>query len=188
MKYYYTYALAFLAIVLYQTVAKKYGLPLVSNGLITIKNNSVYFFEKAGYLVGKLLNIWDWINRLQTLFEDLWRFVREHIWANIRPFFESILEIVQPVWQLLFSWVYFFVGFAKTHYIGFSYLGGAIVVGGAGYYTQSYWQPYCQMCIARWSWYCPTAALVVAVVGVLTAYPKILPDLFPTVHRVLVGH
>ena len=164
---FYTVLLVFLAVVVYQTIAKKLRLPLLSNGLDWAKDRAVGFFTWFGEAAGRWLNIYHWlkniINFLEEVllfikdhvidfleklgkmicdvFDGMWRFIVDHMWGNIKPFFESVAEIVSPVWKLMFSWGYFFVGFAKTRYIFFSYLGGSVVFGSTAYFTQSYWLP-----------------------------------------------
>src|SRR3989344_3850883 len=102
----------FVVLVLYQTLAKKVGWHLPSNGLVIIRDYTILFWKKLGMFVGSLLNLKLWAD-----------FIHDHIWTNIRPFFESIIELVKPLWQILFSCGYFFVGFARTHYVIFSNLG-----------------------------------------------------------------
>jgi hypothetical protein len=160
--------LTFLALVTYQTIAKKQQLPLISNGLIRVKDNAIIFFEWLGEIAGKWLNVYDWITKF---FRRLWELV-EKLWDGIRPFFESMLEILQPLWQLLFSWVYFFVGFAKSHYLIFSYIGGGIVLGGLIWWFQI---PILQIIMSKY--FVTTTCVTLGAIGI--AYPNILPQLFP---------
>jgi hypothetical protein len=176
----YNILIGFLSIVLLQTIAKKFNLPTPANGLKMLRDIATSLFEALGTFVGKCLNIYDWVDRLRNLFDNIWRFIREYIWEQIRPFFESIVEIVQPLWQLLFSWAYFFVGFAKTHYVFFSYLGGGLVITGVGYYFGNDMLDL----IARFVlWRYLISAVVAAGVGTLVAYPDIFPKLFPNTKK-----
>jgi len=180
--------LGFLALVLYQTIAKKFNLPLLSNGLNILLNKAIAFWQRLGVLASKWLNIYDWLDNLKTLLENLWRFLKDylwrflkdiwqfildHVWNNIRPFLESIAEIVSPIWKLIFSPIYFFVGFAKNHYVFFSYLGCGILIAIIAYFTKSYWSK------IHINPKYVVLALITIVIGVILAYPTIMPQLFP---------
>jgi hypothetical protein len=176
-------------------MAKKMGLPLASTGLIYVKNKAISFFDWLGTVAGHYLNVYEWVKKLETFFQNIWRFIKDavqkikdfvervwrfivdHIWDNIRPFIESVVEIVQPAWQLMFSWSYFFVGFAKTHYVVFSYVGGGLIVTGVSYFIG------CQTIIEFVTWRYLITALVATGVGVLIAFPDILPQMFPNAKK-----
>lgn len=125
----------FFGLVLYQTVAKKTELPLISDGLVAVQDICTGIWENLGIFMGKCLNIvelWDFFKMYMILLR---------IWDNIKPFFESILEITVPVLRIVYSWMYFFIGFSKAKYVIFSYIGGTVVVTILGYYTREYWMP-----------------------------------------------
>lgn len=188
----YTIFWAFLALVVYQTFAKKVGLPLVSNGLENARDVAVQFWDWLGLTVGKLLNIMEWWDTIYKFLESIWNFVKDlwnvaerffleiwrliktHIWGNIRPLVDSVEEIGRPLWQLLFSWGYFFVGLSRTHYIVFSWLGGSTALA----LTYGYWGHL----LYEWFFWVVTSA-VAGFAGILIAFPGILPDMFPRVTK-----
>lgn len=163
--FYYVF-LVFFTLVLYQTVAKKMHWSLPSNGIKYVRDLAVSFWDWFGLFVGRCLNIRRWFKYLEK-----WLC---HIWENIRPFFESIVEVGKPTWQLLFSWSYFFVGFARTHYIFFSWIGGSAAMGVIGYFTRDYWL----WMLKNWILY-TVSVVALGLFGILTSFPGILFDMFP---------
>lgn len=83
---------------------------------------------------------------------------------------------MQPVCQILFSWVYFFVGFAKTHYVIFSYIGGGIILG--GFVTLVYF-PNVQFFIENKEYM--IFGCISVTIGAAIAYPDIFPKIFPNI-------
>ena len=194
----------FLAVVV-QTLLKRYNKPLLSDFLISLKNTCIRWFRWLGQLVARYVNLYDWCNWvwrnvrrvwnwivrnwnqiwawISRNLTRLWNWIRDYIWDFLKPFLDSIWEIAKPLWQIVFSPVYFFVGFASTHYIIFSNLGVAALLGGGVWWTREwsvplillYWSVY-------WSYVVGTVAFIA--VGTLVAYPRILPSLFPWVFRI----
>lgn len=161
-----------------QTVSKKYNWALPSEKIIMVNNVATEYFEWIGYQVGRYINIMEWLDML-------WEFIRGYIWEILRPFFESIFEILQPLWQLLFSWVYFFVGFAKNRSVIFSYLGVIIIFWGlVGVARRKEWvtiETYDEIRRIVYIYRINIPVVLAACfIGTLIAYPNILPKLFPS--------
>lgn len=161
---FYYFASLFFAAVVYQTIAKKTNLPLLSNGLETMRDNAIKFWDWLGERFARLLNIEKWC-------KQVWDFIVKHVWENIRIFLESFSEVGEPIWQFLFSWGYFFVGFARAHSIFFSYLGSGIIIFTVGYFTYDYWTKQRLLYLA--------VSMPVGLIGVTTAYPSIISQIFP---------
>ena len=194
--------LVFTGLILWQTAAKKLEMPLPSRGLEVLKEHAVAMFEELGVLVSNCLNLYRLFENIRRFLREIWRifispllrmlrrilrrlrriwrFIVDHIWGNIKPFFDSCREIAVPAWKLLFSWGYFFVGFAQTHYLIFSYIGGAIVLGSTAYFSHSMGIFISTPDVdARYV----VAVVVAATIGLTIAYPGILLRIFPSIER-----
>lgn len=170
--------IGFLSLVLYQMVAKKYNFPLISNGLTYLRDTSTTTFEWLGEVFGKLTNIYEWYSMCATYIRQVWNFAKR-IWVDVwnfinyffTPFFESVEEVGRPLYQFLFSWGYFFVGFANTPFLILSYLGLGVLVMVFGYSMIPLVLTY-SMELAITS--------CTIFVGLFIAFPNILPKMFPT--------
>jgi hypothetical protein len=189
-----TVTLVFFVAVLAQTLLKRYNKPLLSDYLVVIKNTCIDGFTRFGRWVARWVNVYEWWRWVRRNFKRiwnwivrnvtrLWNWIRDYIWDFLKPFLDSTWEIAKPLWQIIFSPIYFCVGFASTHYIIFSNLGLMGLVGGAVYWTREWSVP---LILMYWSvyWNYVVGTAVFVAVGTLVAYPRILPSLFPRVSRI----
>lgn len=169
----YTLGIAFVTLIIYQTIAKKFQLPVPSNGLEYVKDRAIEFFEWTGYTVSKMLNIMEFIEFFTDILTKIWDFIVDHVWSHIRPVVESVTEIVSPLWKLFFSWGYFFIGFAKVNFVLLSYIGGGCVVSVVMYFTHPYWH------VIYYSYGGEIIIIsIVMFVGLIIAFPNILCEIF----------
>lgn len=107
-----------------QMIANYYDLPRPSAGIVWMKNKLAWGFERIGYWVGYYVNLHEWILWIRNILSDLWEFIRR-LRNSIT---DAIVQIFDPLFDLLFSWSHFFVGFARNNYIIFSVIGLGLVL------------------------------------------------------------
>jgi hypothetical protein len=151
-------------LVVWQAVGNKYGGLKPSTFLVHIRDCLTSAFEWIGYQFGYWFNLYEW-----------WIFFRE--W--MRPIFDAMQDIVEPFGQIMFSWVYFFVGFAKNHMIAFAVLGSILPIGLLLFYFQSFFLQLATTVTEEVLKLCITLAIVISLIGIQIFYPSIWPKLFP---------
>lgn len=172
----------FFGVVLYQTIAKKTNLPLVSDGLEYIQGLCTSAWEFLGRFVGKCLNFAEWYEFFHVYLVKIWDFILEHVWEYIRPFFESIWEIFEPLLKIVFSWVHFLIGFSQVKYEVLSYMGGISVLLLVYFYDEKYWlaiaQKYDNHYIESYVF-----LMILIVLGACVVYREKLHQIFPNIHK-----
>jgi hypothetical protein len=178
-------AIIFGILIVVQIVCKQAGLPTPSRGLAILRDLSIHAFSAIGEFLGRWLNIHYLIENVLHYLRQIWDFIKEHVWKLLKPVVEAIDDVTRPMIQLIFSPIYFFVGFAKSHYLFFSYVGFGLLISCLIWYFN--------IDLKRWGdWFVhpnfvpfSTVSLSVCIIGTLYAYPHILPDLFPRIYQLL---
>jgi hypothetical protein len=115
----------FVSLVVWQTLANAYGLWKPSLFLEVVREFCSSLFEWIGYQVGYWLNLYEWLNILKDWFG---------------PIIDATQEISLPLVNILCSWMYFFVGFAKNNAVAFSVIGAIIASGAFFWYFQDFFR------------------------------------------------
>lgn len=110
-----TAVLVFLFAVIYETAAKSLGLPLLSRGLNRVSDLLAKFWDALGYWCGRVVNLW-----------FIFKLIRDNIWKRVKPVLDSVCALASPIVRICVSWVWFFAGFARNHYVVTSYAGVAV--------------------------------------------------------------
>lgn len=94
-----------LGTVLYEAVAYEYQWPLLSNGLIVVKDVVAHVAHRIGYVMGCIFNPFEW-----------WQWIRPFVRHFFQPIYDALVRLLGPTAQIAGSWVYFLWGLSEVRY------------------------------------------------------------------------